>query len=52
MKDGPFQGDLGRAVLQAVESDREKSKLERNNFRKKKGVSGFVPACRRRAYQP
>jgi len=24
MKDGPFQGDLERAVLQAAESDREK----------------------------
>jgi hypothetical protein len=41
MKDGPFQGDLERAVLQAAESDRENRK-KRENFIKRKGVSGFV----------
>jgi hypothetical protein len=36
MKDGPFQGDLERAVLQAAGKPPRKSNLERDNFRKRK----------------
>jgi hypothetical protein len=36
MEDGPFQGDLERAVLQAAGKPPRKSNLERDNFRKRK----------------
>jgi hypothetical protein len=43
MKDGPFQGDLERAVLQAAESDRENRKKEKILEREK----GFQGLCLR-----